>query len=173
MATRPAAAQGITKSTSYTRVDADLLIPGRGDPIEYGSLVCGSDGSSNNEERGKILYAGPRDDLPSKYSSLTSTKVPVLMPGMWDCHVHYFGFTSLFLEEVSHDKWYEGSSAVTTRLMSHGVEIGALLPLLSCRKHWLTLLLMDPGRAHAAVACWHESSSGCSHDTECWLHIGS
>lgn len=69
------------------RVDAGLLIPGRGDPIENGTLVCGTSNASDSNERGKILYVGTTSDLPSKYSQLSVVKVPVLMPGLWDCHV--------------------------------------------------------------------------------------
>lgn len=69
------------------RVDAGLLIPGRGDPIENGTLVCGTSNASDSNERGKILYVGATSDLPSKYSQLSVFKVPVLMPGLWDCHV--------------------------------------------------------------------------------------
>lgn len=79
-------------AASKLRVDADLLIPGRGKPIENAVLVCSTDNADNGEESGKILYAGPKADLPSKYSDLcASITVPVLMPGLWDCHVHYFG----------------------------------------------------------------------------------
>ena len=74
-----------------TRIDADLLIPGRGEPIEDASLVV---------KNGKIEYVGKRDHLPMPYEALTATKVPVLMPGMWDAHVHYMGGDSLRLDEV-------------------------------------------------------------------------
>ena len=82
---------GDSNVTSEIRVDADVLIPGRGKPIENGTLICGTEKADDSEERGKILYAGARADVPFKYSSLSAIKVPVLMPGLWDCHVHYFG----------------------------------------------------------------------------------
>lgn len=62
------------------RIDADLLIPGRGDPISNGTVIF---------KDGKIEYAGPQKDIPIQYVSTQTraTKVPVLMPGLWDCHV--------------------------------------------------------------------------------------
>jgi len=60
-----------------SRVDADLLIPGRGDPIMNASLVW---------KGKKIVFAGESKNLPEEYTSMQSAHVPVLMPGMWDCH---------------------------------------------------------------------------------------
>lgn len=89
------------------RIDADLLIPGKGEPIKNGTLII---------KNGKIEYAGSQKDTPIEYVSLQSKKVPVLMPGMWDCHVkllhlslymlltlislqaHFLGFDSLQFE---------------------------------------------------------------------------
>ena len=92
---------GTATRAAYTRIDADLLIPGRGKPFKDSTLVCGTQEADDSDERGKILYAGSTADLPSKYADLPATSVPVVMPGLWDCHVHYFGFTSLFLDEVA------------------------------------------------------------------------
>lgn len=88
-------------SSGKLRVDTDLLIPGRGDPIKNGTLICGTEEASNSEERGKILFAGSKSDLPSEYTSLSAIKVPILMPGLWDCHVHYFGEAVPNLEHVA------------------------------------------------------------------------
>ena len=66
----------------FTRIDAKVLIPGRGQPVEDGSLVF-SDGS--------IVFVGAQGDLPNRFAHLEALKVPVLMPGMWDCHVHFMG----------------------------------------------------------------------------------
>ena len=63
------------------RVDADLLVPGRGEPIRNASVVFTT----------RILWAGSRVNLPSEYSSLKATSYPVILPGLWDAHVHYFG----------------------------------------------------------------------------------
>lgn len=71
------------------RIDTDLLIPGRGDPVRDAAVVI--DGSS-------ITYAGPRQaapDVPSPRS------VPCLMPGLWDCHAHFLGLRTLDLNELA------------------------------------------------------------------------
>lgn len=60
-----------------TRLDADLLIPGKGDPIKNASLVW---------KGKKIVYAGDAKSLPQEYVETQAAKVPVVMPGLWDCH---------------------------------------------------------------------------------------
>ncbi|MDQ4064553.1 MAG: amidohydrolase family protein [Actinomycetota bacterium] len=46
-----------------------------------------------------ITYAGPAAKAPS--DRVTETyEVPVVMPGMWDCHGHFLGVTRLDLAEV-------------------------------------------------------------------------
>lgn len=77
--------------TSVLRVDADVLVPGRGQPFRDATLICGTEDASSSDERGRILYVGSTSDLPTKYTKLSAVKVPVLMPGLWDAHVHYFG----------------------------------------------------------------------------------
>lgn len=63
-------------------VTADLLIPGRGEPIKHAGIVV----------KGKtIKRVGRSDDLIKTFGHLKSTQVKVLMPGMWDCHVHLMG----------------------------------------------------------------------------------
>jgi imidazolonepropionase-like amidohydrolase len=64
-------------------IRADLLIPGRGDPFKNGVVII---------EGKKIAYAGAEKSVPDKYKSINIAHVPVLMPGLWDCHIHYFGF---------------------------------------------------------------------------------
>jgi imidazolonepropionase-like amidohydrolase len=71
------------------RIDADVLIPGRGEPIRDGSVVI--DGS-------RITYAGSRDSAPA----MPATRVPVVMPGLWECHGHFFGSRTLDLTELMH-----------------------------------------------------------------------
>jgi imidazolonepropionase-like amidohydrolase len=63
-----------------TRVDSEVLIPGRGDPITHGSVVF-------NET---ILFAGPTVDAP-EVAGVEIVSAPVVMPGMWDCHGHFLG----------------------------------------------------------------------------------
>ena len=67
-------------------IHTSLLIPGKGDPAKDFSVVTGS---------GKIVYVGLSANLPKNYQQAPSTHVPVLMPGLWDCHVHLIGSDSL------------------------------------------------------------------------------
>jgi hypothetical protein len=69
------------ESNTYT-VTADLLIPGRGEPIKDAGLVI---------EGQKIKHVCLNADLAKSFSHVRTTHVKVLMPGMWDCHVHLMG----------------------------------------------------------------------------------
>ncbi len=61
------------------RIDADLLIPGRGEPILDGTVIL---------DDTRIAYAGPSVDAPLDAGS-ADVAVPVAMPGLWDCHIHF------------------------------------------------------------------------------------
>jgi imidazolonepropionase-like amidohydrolase len=63
-------------------IKSSLLIPGRGEPINDGAVVVEGD---------KIAWVGHVSSVPAKYKSVSFTKVPVLMPGLWDCHIHIHG----------------------------------------------------------------------------------
>ena len=67
--------------SDIVRIDAGTLIPGRGEPFRPGTLLM---------ENGAITYAGPPDGAPAEGAERTF-RVPALMPGMWDCHAHFFG----------------------------------------------------------------------------------
>jgi imidazolonepropionase-like amidohydrolase len=78
------------------RIEADLLIPGRGEPVRDGVVVM--DGAT-------ITYAGPADGAPATPQAATVTAA-VVMPGMWDCHTHLMGtrsldFTRLLAEPIA------------------------------------------------------------------------
>lgn len=64
-----------------TRIEADLLIPGRGEPIRDGVVVA---------DGGSIVFAGPADAAPLTPEA-TVTSVKVVMPGLWECHGHFVG----------------------------------------------------------------------------------
>lgn len=66
-----------------TRIDADLLIPGRGDPITNGVIIT---------EGNTITYAGPATAAPESVGA-SATHVPVALPGLWDAHGHLSGLT--------------------------------------------------------------------------------
>ena len=63
-------------------VTADLLIPGRGAPIENAGIVVSGT---------KIKHVCHIKDLVKSFGHLLTTHVKILMPGMWDCHVHLMG----------------------------------------------------------------------------------
>lgn len=71
---------------------ADVLIPGRGEPIEGGAVVL--DGH-------EIVYAGSAAGAPSRQSGDTITEVPVALPGLWDCHAHFAGLSRPDLEVLA------------------------------------------------------------------------
>jgi imidazolonepropionase-like amidohydrolase len=68
--------------SGHGRIEADLLIPGRGAPVYDGVVVM--DGPV-------IAYAGPRDGAPRDASAAEPVRARTVMPGMWDCHTHLNG----------------------------------------------------------------------------------
>ncbi len=74
------------------RIDADLLIPGRGDPIADGTVIL---------EGRSISFAGPAADAPATPEAET-TRVPVAMPGLWDSHIHFIGLTNADMHAMLH-----------------------------------------------------------------------
>jgi imidazolonepropionase-like amidohydrolase len=71
------------------RIDADLLIRGRGEPIERGSVVL---------DGGGITYAGPAAAAPAADDV---TEVATVLPGLWECHGHFAGFRGADLETLA------------------------------------------------------------------------
>lgn len=67
---------------SQTRIDADVLIPGVGDPIRDATVVVDGD---------QIGFAGPAAEAPPAAETSGSLHVPVVMPGLWDAHTHFMG----------------------------------------------------------------------------------
>ncbi|KAL3419318.1 amidohydrolase [Phlyctema vagabunda] len=63
-------------------IKAALLIPGRGEPLKDAAVIVDGD---------KIAWVGNAVDVPANFKSVPFIDVPVLMPGMWDCHVHFMG----------------------------------------------------------------------------------
>ncbi len=82
------------KEPVVTIITADLLIPGDGEPLKDAALVI--------EDR-VIAWVGAQSEVPTRYadpvaaagagaaSPPRSYAVPYLMPGLWDCHVHFGG----------------------------------------------------------------------------------
>ncbi|KAK5168177.1 uncharacterized protein LTR77_006745 [Saxophila tyrrhenica] len=67
-----------------TGIFASLLIPGRGDPMKDQAILC-------SRKTGKIIYVGLSSRIPPKYYNVHLEKIPVVMPGMWECHAHFMG----------------------------------------------------------------------------------
>lgn len=69
---------------TYQRIFAKIIIPGRGDPIYHGVVVIKND---------IIDYVGTAQEYQQhpSYSQKISKEftVPLLMPGLWDCHAHF------------------------------------------------------------------------------------
>ena len=69
------------------RIEAELLIPGRGAPVRGGVVVL--DGP-------RIGYAGPAGMAPPT-PGVPVSRAAAVMPGMWDCHGHFLGTRTLDL----------------------------------------------------------------------------
>ena len=76
-----------------SRIEADLLIPGSGEPISNGTVVL---------EGPRIAYTGPSEGAPKAAPSDEVLRVPAVMPGMWECHGHFMGLRSGNIEEELH-----------------------------------------------------------------------
>lgn len=70
------------QASALVALRCDLLLPGRGEPIPQGALVI---------KDAKIEWVGEYHACPAQFRSLTFQHIPVLMPGLWDCHVHFGG----------------------------------------------------------------------------------
>lgn len=70
-----------TRSAMTVRIEADLLIPGRGEPIPNGVVVIETD---------TIVYAGSDDAAPATPEAHLSV-VSTVLPGLWECHGHFVG----------------------------------------------------------------------------------
>jgi imidazolonepropionase-like amidohydrolase len=72
------------------RIEAELLIPGRGAPVRDGIVLL--DGPH-------ITYAGPAATAPQTPGA-TLRRAAAVMPGMWDCHGHLLGTRSFDLDRL-------------------------------------------------------------------------
>jgi imidazolonepropionase-like amidohydrolase len=73
------------------RIDAGLLIPGRGEPIRDAAVLI--DGS-------RISYAGPAAGAPA---SAVTRRAAVVLPGLWDCHGHFMGSRAMDLARLAQE----------------------------------------------------------------------
>ncbi|KAF2492970.1 amidohydrolase [Lophium mytilinum] len=84
----------LLQDPTLTLITTDLLIPGRGTPTKATAIILSS-------KTNKIVFVGPIPTLPSKYTHLPCTHVPVLLPGLWDCHCHFHGAKTLNLTPIA------------------------------------------------------------------------
>ena len=74
-----------------TRIVAETLIPGRGEPVEGGTVIT---------EFGQIAYAGATTEAPRPVEGEEFHEVAAVMPGLWDCHAHFVGLPMTNLEAM-------------------------------------------------------------------------
>jgi imidazolonepropionase-like amidohydrolase len=72
------------------RIEAELLIPGLGDPVPDGVVLL--DGA-------RISYAGPAATAPET-PGVAPLRVPAVLPGLWDCHGHFLGMRTFDLDRM-------------------------------------------------------------------------
>jgi imidazolonepropionase-like amidohydrolase len=72
------------------RIEAGRLIPGRGDVIKDGVVVL---------EEESITYAGAAGSAPDTPDAEVVT-TDTVMPGMWECHGHFFGSYTANIDEI-------------------------------------------------------------------------
>ena len=72
------------------RINAGLLIPGRGEPVRDATVLI---------DGGRISYAGPAASAPATPGTVARSAATVL-PGLWDCHGHFMGSRALDLARL-------------------------------------------------------------------------
>jgi imidazolonepropionase-like amidohydrolase len=73
------------------RIDSEIMIIGDGELIKNASIIY---------EGSKIIYAGEMEHAPP-VDRKNTLDAPVVMPGLWECHGHFFGMTNLDLEKLA------------------------------------------------------------------------
>src|SRR5262249_46886767 len=91
--TAPAGDMAVRQEGEMERVEAELLIPGEGEPVSDGVVII--DGPA-------ISYAGPASQAPATPGALVH-RTETVMPGMWDCHGHFLGMRTLDLGRIPLD----------------------------------------------------------------------
>lgn len=162
---------------SITRIDADLLVPGRGDPVRDSTVIL---------EGRRISWVGPTADAPTTGEDVVRHRVPVVMPGMWDCHVHLTGLVRTSLDDVMRvpppvaaarcvrdaEQALDAGFTSVRELGGYGVWIGRVIDEGNARgpKVYAAGDLISPTGGHADL---HGYSTGCMADLVHrggWLH---
>ena len=76
-------------------IHTKLLIPGRGQPSKDMTVII------KDSQIHSITSTSDFHASSNTLSAIPSTSVPVLMPGLWDCHLHYAGNTQLSIEAMA------------------------------------------------------------------------
>ncbi|KIW83937.1 hypothetical protein Z517_03183 [Fonsecaea pedrosoi CBS 271.37] len=79
-------------SGSTHLISTSFLIPGRGRPQHNMSVIV---------QDGTITSIQPTASVPPPFKNLPTTFVPVLMPGLWDCHIHLLGSKTFNFSEIA------------------------------------------------------------------------
>ena len=79
----------MAEEKNITIIHADTLIPGRGAPLHDAVLAY---------QDNRIEWVGPLSSLPESLKHISAEHVSVLMPGLWDCHAHFFGAHQISLD---------------------------------------------------------------------------
>ena len=75
------------------RIEAELLIPGAGEPVSDGVVII---------DDSVISFAGPAGQAPATPAASVH-QAGTVMPGMWDCHGHFLGMRTLDLGRLPLD----------------------------------------------------------------------
>jgi len=75
------------------RIEAELLIPGWGEPVSDGVVII---------DDTAISYAGPASAAPATPGAVVH-RTETVMPGLWDCHGHFLGMLTLDLGRLPLD----------------------------------------------------------------------
>ncbi|KIW23588.1 uncharacterized protein PV07_11775 [Cladophialophora immunda] len=82
----------LTATGTTHLINTSLLIPGRGKPQHNMSVIL---------QDGTITSIQPTASVPPPFKNLPTTTVPVLMPGLWDCHIHLLGSKTFNFFEIA------------------------------------------------------------------------
>eukprot|EP01083_Nonionella_stella_P212209 766589_1 len=103
--------------SKHQRIFADMIIPGLGNPI-YNAIVIVKDGIIDYVDTLQNYNNTNNKNL----TNCTDFKVPILMPGLWDCHTHFLGQVQPVL-----DKHMTFGDAITMEPLSLSVTRAAKL----------------------------------------------
>ena len=73
------------------RINAGLLIPGRGEPVRDATVLI---------DGGRISYAGPAARRAGRAGATVARSAATVLPGLWDCHGHFMGSRALDLARL-------------------------------------------------------------------------